>query len=69
MDDGKLMAIPQYWNAPMYFYRKDLFSDSKNKSDFKAKYGYDLAPFRPIGINLSISLTFLIDHQTSLEDL
>jgi multiple sugar transport system substrate-binding protein len=44
MDDGKLMAIPQYWNAPMYFYRKDLFNDPKNKSDFKTKYGYDLGP-------------------------
>ncbi len=42
MDDGKLMAVPQYWNAPMYFYRKDLFEDPKNKSDFKAKYGYEL---------------------------
>jgi len=42
MDDGKVMAVPQYWNAPMYFYRKDLFDDPKNKSDFKAKYGYEL---------------------------
>ncbi|GAP53612.1 extracellular solute-binding protein [Arthrobacter sp. Hiyo6] len=24
-------------------YRKDLFEDAKNKADFKAKYGYDLA--------------------------
>jgi multiple sugar transport system substrate-binding protein len=44
MDDGKMMAVPQYWNAPMYFYRKDLFADQKNRSDFKAKYGYDLGP-------------------------
>ena len=28
----------------MYFYRKDLFGDAKNQADFKAKYGYDLAP-------------------------
>ena len=28
----------------MYFYRKDLFADPKNQADFKAKYGYDLAP-------------------------
>jgi multiple sugar transport system substrate-binding protein len=28
----------------MYFYRKDLFADAKNQADFKAKYGYDLAP-------------------------
>ena len=44
MDNGKLVAIPQYWNAPMYFYRKDLFSDPKNKAEFQARHGYELAP-------------------------
>lgn len=44
MNDGKLVAIPQYWNAPMYFYRKDLFADPKNKSEFLAKYKFELAP-------------------------
>ena len=42
--NDKLVAVPQYWNTEMYFYRKDLFSDAKNQADFKAKYGYDLAP-------------------------
>lgn len=44
MDNGKLVGIPQYWNTTMYFYRKDLFSGAKNKSEFRSKYGYDLAP-------------------------
>ena len=42
--NDKLAAVPQYWNTQMYFYRKDLFGDAKNQADFKAKYGYDLAP-------------------------
>ena len=42
--NDKLVAVPQYWNTEMYFYRKDLFGDAKNQADFKAKYGYDLAP-------------------------
>jgi len=42
--NDKLVAVPQYWNTEMYFYRKDLFADPANQSDFKAKYGYDLAP-------------------------
>jgi len=42
--NDKLVAVPQYWNTEMYFYRKDLFADAKNQADFKAKYGYDLAP-------------------------
>ena len=42
--NGKLVAVPQYWNTEMYFYRKDLFADPKNQAGFKAKYGYDLAP-------------------------
>ncbi len=42
--NGKLVAVPQYWNTEMYFYRKDLFSDANNQAGFKAKYGYDLAP-------------------------
>lgn len=42
--NDKLVAVPQYWNTEMYFYRKDLFADAKNRADFKAKYGYDLAP-------------------------
>jgi multiple sugar transport system substrate-binding protein len=42
--NDKLVAVPQYWNTEMYFYRKDLFADAANQAKFKAKYGYDLAP-------------------------
>ena len=42
--NDKLVAVPQYWNTEMYFYRKDLFGEPKNQAEFKAKYGYDLAP-------------------------
>jgi multiple sugar transport system substrate-binding protein len=42
--NDKLVGVPQYWNTEMYFYRKDLFADAKNQADFKAKYGYALAP-------------------------
>lgn len=42
--NNKLVAVPQYWNTEMYFYRKDLFGEPKNQAEFKAKYGYDLAP-------------------------
>lgn len=41
--NGKLVAVPQYWNTEMYFYRKDLFADPNNQTAFKAKYGRDLA--------------------------
>ena len=47
--NDKLVAVPQYWNTEMYFYRKDLFADATNQSDFKAKYGYDLAPPTDLG--------------------
>jgi len=40
--DGHLMGVPQYYNFPMLFYRKDLLEDPKEKAAFKAKYGYDL---------------------------
>ena len=42
--NDKLAAVPQYWNTQMYFYRKDLFGDPSNRTAFKTKYGYDLAP-------------------------
>lgn len=39
---GKTYGMPyQFW-LMAYFYRKDLFADSKNKSAFKRKYGYEL---------------------------
>jgi multiple sugar transport system substrate-binding protein len=42
--NNKLVAVPQYWNTEMYFYRKDLFAYPKNQTEFKTKYGYALAP-------------------------
>lgn len=41
--DGKLIGVPQYYNFPMLFYRKDLLEDPKEQAAFKAKYGRDLA--------------------------
>lgn len=40
--EGKLMGVPQYYNFPMLFYRKDLLEDPKEQAAFKAKYGRDL---------------------------
>ncbi|MEZ2388021.1 ABC transporter substrate-binding protein [bacterium RCC_150] len=41
--DGHFIGMPAWTNAEIVLYRKDLFDDAKNKADFKAKYGYDLA--------------------------
>jgi ABC-type glycerol-3-phosphate transport system substrate-binding protein len=41
--DGKLIGVPQYYNFPMLFYRKDLFSSPTEQAAYKAKYGKDLA--------------------------
>lgn len=40
--EGKLMGVPQYYNFPMLFYRKDLLEDPEEQAAFKAKYGRDL---------------------------
>jgi glycerol transport system substrate-binding protein len=40
--DGKLYQLPDQQFANLYWFRYDWFNDEKNKSDFKAKYGYDL---------------------------
>ena len=40
--EGKLMGVPQYYNFPMLFYRKDLLEDPKEQVAFKEKYGHDL---------------------------
>lgn len=37
-------AIPYDGDVNLFYYRKDLFDDAKNKTDFKAKYGYELNP-------------------------
>jgi multiple sugar transport system substrate-binding protein len=42
--DGKIYGFPDDGDIFILYYRKDLFEDAKNKEEFKAKYGYDLAP-------------------------
>ncbi len=42
--DGTLMGMPYYTYTMISIYREDLFNDAGEKSAFKAKYGYDLAP-------------------------
>jgi len=46
---GSWYAIPYDGDVNIFYYRKDLFDDETNKTDFKAKYGYELAP--PISWN------------------
>ena len=41
---GKQYGLPISSNVYMYVYRSDLFSDPQEKENFKARYGYDLAP-------------------------
>src|SRR5216683_2726563 len=40
--NDKIVGIPQYYNFPMLFYRKDLFENPAEQAAFKAKYGRDL---------------------------
>jgi len=40
-DDGTHRAMPFYWCNYIMAYRKDLIENSKEKSAFRAKYGYD----------------------------
>ena len=40
---GKYVGMPVWANAEVLFYRKDLFEDAKEKADFKAKHGSELA--------------------------
>lgn len=42
--NGKWVGMPEWANAEILFYRKDLFSDPKQQAAFKAQYGYDLVP-------------------------
>ena len=39
---GKIYGMPYDGDAHMVYYRRDLLTDAKYRSDFKAKYGYDL---------------------------
>ena len=43
-ESGKYWSIPAEGDAVGWSYRKDWFEDPKEMADFKAKYGYDLAP-------------------------
>lgn len=42
--NGDVFGVPMEAFIKVYLYRKDLFEDPINKSAFKAKYGYKLAP-------------------------
>ncbi len=42
--NGHFVGMPQWANAEILFYRKDLFNDPQEKADFKAEYGYELKP-------------------------
>jgi len=42
--NGKLVQLPRHSDISNLFYQKSLFADAKKQADFKAKYGYDLAP-------------------------
>ena len=41
--DGKIYGFPDDGDVFILYYRKDVFEDPKNREEFKAKYGYDLA--------------------------
>jgi multiple sugar transport system substrate-binding protein len=41
---GSWYAIPYDGDVNLFYYRKDLFDDSRNKADFKRRYGYNLEP-------------------------
>ena len=42
--DGKIYGFPDDGDVFIMYYRKDVFADPQNQTDFKAKFGYDLAP-------------------------
>jgi len=41
---GHYLGMPQWTNSEVLLYRKDLFADPTEQANFKAKYGYALAP-------------------------
>ncbi len=45
-DDGMLFGMPQYYNFPMLYYRKDLLSDPAEQKAFMRRHGRPLAPPR-----------------------
>ena len=42
--DGKIYGFPDDGDVMLLYYRKDIFEDPKMMEEFKAKFGYDLAP-------------------------
>ncbi len=42
--EGRFVAMPQWANAEVLFYRKDLFEDPAEQEAFRAEYGYELKP-------------------------
>jgi len=44
--DGQLFGVPQYYNFPMLYYRKDLLDNPQEQAAFKARYGRALTPPR-----------------------
>jgi multiple sugar transport system substrate-binding protein len=42
--NGKIYGFPDDGDVFVLYYRKDIFSDTANQAEFKAKLGYDLAP-------------------------
>ena len=44
MVDGKIYGFPDDGDVFVLYYRKDIFGDPANQEEFKAKFGYDLAP-------------------------
>ena len=42
--DGKIYGFPDDGDVMLLYYRKDIFEDPKMQEEFKAKFGYDLAP-------------------------
>jgi multiple sugar transport system substrate-binding protein len=44
MVNGKIYGFPDDGDVFLMYYRKDLFQDAKNQSEFKDKFKYDLAP-------------------------
>lgn len=42
--DGVTYGLPDDGDVFLFYYRTDLFGDAANQQEFKAEYGYDLAP-------------------------
>ncbi len=42
--DGKIYGFPDDGDVFLLYYRTDIFNDEANKTAFKEKFGYDLAP-------------------------